>query len=72
MAFNIPNQTSYVLQRPVNPYSAWTRQADWITITDTPGEVQFLTSNLVGSAYTITTTFTQTPSINLSKYSREW
>lgn len=60
MAFNIPNQTSYVLQRPVNPYSAWTRQSDWITITDTTGEVQFLTSNLVGSAYTITTTFTQT------------
>ena len=63
MAFNIPNQTSYVLQRPVNPYSAWTRQADWITITDTAGEVQFLTSNLAGSAYTITTTFTQTGGI---------
>jgi hypothetical protein len=60
MAFNIPNQTSYVLQRPVNPYSAWTRQPDWITITDTAGEVQFLTSNLVGSAYTIATTFTRT------------
>ena len=60
MAFNIPNQTSYIKQRPVSPYSAWTRQADWITITDTTGEVQFLTSNLVGSAYTITTTFTRT------------
>jgi hypothetical protein len=60
MPFNIPNQTSYIKQRPVSPYSAWTRQPDWITITDTTGEVQFLTSNLAFSAFTIQTTFTQT------------
>jgi hypothetical protein len=60
MAFNIPNQTSYVLQRPLNPYSGWTRQPDWITITDTPGEVQFLVSDISSFSYTFTTTFTQT------------
>ena len=60
MPFNIPNQTSYIKQRPVNPYSAWTRQSDWITITDTPGEVQFLVSDISSLSYTFTTTFTRT------------
>ena len=46
MAFNIPNQTSYVLQRPVDPQSGWTRQPDWVTVTDTPGEVQFVVTNI--------------------------
>jgi hypothetical protein len=65
MAFNIPNQTSYILQRPQVKQTEWTRPADWITITDTPGEVQFLVSNLLLSAYTIWTTFTRTGSENL-------
>jgi hypothetical protein len=60
MPFNIPNQTSYVKQRPVNPYSGWTRQPDWITITDTPNEVQFLVSDISSLSYTFTTIFTQT------------
>ena len=59
MPFNIPNQTSYVKQRPVNPRT-WVRPADWITITDTTGEVQFLVSDLAITTYAIQTTFTQT------------
>jgi len=65
MAFNIPNQTSYILQRPQVTQTAWTRPADWITITDAAGEVQFLVSNLLLSAYTLTTTFTKPASQNL-------
>jgi hypothetical protein len=65
MPFNIPNQTSYVLQRPVNPYSGWTRPSDWITITDTPGEVQFLVNNTGTASFRITTTFTRTASQNI-------
>ena len=60
MAFNIPNQTSYVKQRPVTPRTAWVRPVDWITITDTTGEIQFLVSDLAITTYAIQTTFTRT------------
>jgi hypothetical protein len=60
MPFNIPNQTSYVKQRPVSPRTTWVRPADWITITDTTGEVQFLVSDLAITTYAIQTTFTRT------------
>jgi len=42
MPFIIPNQTTTALQKPIPVQSGWTRPADWITITDTPNEVQFL------------------------------
>ena len=59
MAFNIPNQTSYVKQRPVST-TTWVRPADWITITDTTGEVQFLVNDTGTASFRITTTFTRT------------
>ena len=59
MPFIIPNQTSYIKQRPVTPPTAWVRPADWISITDTAGEVQFLVCD-VWPTYSIQTQFTQT------------
>ena len=60
MAFNIPTQVSSYKYRPVSPLAPWERAGDWITITDTPGEVQFLTSDLCMGKYSINTVFTQT------------
>ena len=60
MPFIIPNQTSYVLERPTYTGTTWTRPADWITITDTTGEVQFLVSDLAIPTYRINTTYTRT------------
>jgi len=59
MAFNIPNQTSYVKQRPVST-TPWVRPADWITITDTTGEVQLLVNDTGLASFRILTTFTRT------------
>lgn len=59
MPFIIPNQTSTALLRPITT-SGWTRPVDWITITDTPGEVQFLMSDATSPFTAINTIFTQT------------
>ncbi len=63
MPFQLPNQTSFALAKPTYSGSTWVRPADWITITDTAGEVQFLVSDVVYPVYAITTTFTQTGGI---------
>ena len=60
MAFIIPNQTSTSLLRPIPSQSGWTRPGDWITITDTAGEVQFLMSDATTPYTAIRTSFTQT------------
>ena len=60
MPFIIPNQTSTSLLRPVPAQSGWTRPVDWITITDTAGEVQFLMSDATTPYTAIRTSFTQT------------
>jgi hypothetical protein len=65
MAYILPLQNTAVSPRPVVQQTEWVRPADWITITDTPGEVQFLVSNLLLSAYTLTTTFTKPAAQNL-------
>jgi hypothetical protein len=60
MPFIIPNQTSTSLLRPTAIETPWVRPADWITITDTPNEVQFLMSDVVSPYTAIRTSFTQT------------
>ena len=67
MAFNIPNQTSYILQRPVNPFPRiWVRPSDWIAITDTTNEIQFLVSDIqLPAIYRIETTYTKPAAQNL-------
>ena len=60
MPFIIPNQTSTSLLRPTNIETPWVRPDDWITITDTPGEVQFLWCNAISPYTAINTIFTQT------------
>lgn len=66
MAFNIPN-FSQTPQKPVIKPTPWVRPVDWITITDTPGEIQFLVSSLGLGAYALRTEFTDgsTTSINI-------
>ena len=64
MAFNLPAQTSIAKLRPTTTPSAWTRPADWISITDTAGEVQFLVSD-VNPVYGIKTTFNKPAGQNL-------
>lgn len=56
MAFNVPINSI----APVPTPSDWVRPSDWITITDTPNEVQFLVCDLGTKAFTIQTTFTRT------------
>jgi hypothetical protein len=65
MAFNIPNQTTYTQPRPTFNTSGWTRPATWISITDTPGEVQYLLSDISNSVFAIDTTFNRPASQNL-------
>jgi hypothetical protein len=66
MAFNIPN-FSQTPQKPVIKPTPWVRPVDWITITDTPGEIHFLVSSLGLGAYALRTVFTDgsTTSINI-------
>jgi hypothetical protein len=64
MAFNVPNYTQ-VPQKPVVKPTTWVRPNDWITITDTPNEVQFLVSSLGQGAYALITTFDKPASENL-------
>jgi hypothetical protein len=65
MPFIIPNQTSTSLLRPVPAQSGWTRPADWITIVDTPGQVQFLMSDATTPNTAINTSFTRGASGNI-------
>lgn len=65
MAFNIPAQTSLAKLKPVTPLPLWTRPVDWITITDTPNEVQFLVCDLGVASFTLTTAFTRPASENI-------
>ena len=56
MAFNVPiNSISPVATPP-----DWVRPADWIAITDAPGEVQFLVADTGAKAFSIQTSFTRT------------
>ncbi len=59
MAFQIANQTSTALNRLIPTPGPWVRPADWLTITDAAGEVQFLMSNAASSYAAIATTFTR-------------
>jgi hypothetical protein len=63
MAFSIPNQTSTSLLRPTPTRTPWVRPADWITITDTANEVQFLMSDATTGYVAIYTTYTGTGNI---------
>jgi len=56
MAFNVPINSIAPIQGP----SSWVRPSDWIAITDTPNEVQFLVCDLGTKTFTIRTTFTRT------------
>lgn len=56
MAFNVPINSI----APVPTPSDWVRPNDWIAITDTPNEVQFLVCDIGAKAFTIRTTFTRT------------
>ena len=61
MAFNAPISTLVPRPRP----SDWVRPADWITITDTANEVQFLVADTGTKAFTILTRFTQNSGTNI-------
>lgn len=59
MAFQIANQTSTSLLRPIPAPGPWVRPPDWLTITDTPGEVQFLFSDAVNAFTAVNINFTR-------------
>ncbi len=56
MAFNVPINSI----APIDTPSDWVRPPDWITITDTANEVQFLVADTGAKAFAIQTTFTRT------------
>ena len=55
MAFNVPINSIAPIPTPSN----WVRPSDWIAITDTANEVQFLVADTGFKAFTITTVFTR-------------
>ena len=55
MAFNLPNQ----LYSNPKDTTSWVRPADWPTITDAAGEVQFLVNDTGNATITLNTTFTK-------------
>jgi hypothetical protein len=57
MAFNLPVQNYF---RRTNGPTTWVRPTDWPVITDTVGEVQFLTSDLGDSNLSLRTNFLRT------------
>lgn len=59
MAFQIANQTSTSLLRLIPTPAAYSRPGDWLTITDTVGEVQFLMSDAASPVAAISTVFTR-------------
>jgi len=65
MPFQLPNQTSFAIAKPTYSGSTWVRPADWISITDTPGEVQFLVSSVVFPIYALRTAFVKPSTQNL-------
>lgn len=56
MAFNVPINSIAPLPIPAD----WVRPSDWIAITDTANEVQFLVADTGFKAFSIRTTFTRT------------
>jgi hypothetical protein len=56
MAFNVPINSIAPIPTPPD----WVRPSDWVAITDTPNEVQFLVADTGTKAFTIRTTFTRT------------
>lgn len=56
MAFNVPINSIAPLPTPPD----WVRPSDWIAITDTANEVQFLVADTGAKAFSIQTTFTRT------------
>ena len=56
MAFNVPINSIAPTPTP----SDWVRPSDWIPITDTANEVQFLVADTGAKAFAIQTTFTRT------------
>lgn len=65
MSFILPNQTSFAIAKPTYSGSTWVRPSDWISITDTAGEIQFLVSDVVYPTYAIQTTFTRPGAQNI-------
>jgi len=65
MPFILPNQTSFAQIKPDYSGSTWVRPVDWVSITDTPNEVQFLVSSVVFPVYALRTTFTKPTTENL-------
>jgi len=61
MAFNVPINSIAPTPTPLD----WVRPVDWITIIDTPNEVQFLVCDLGAKAFTITTTFIKNSGTNI-------
>lgn len=61
MAFNIPINTI----APISTPDDWVRPSDWITITDTPNEVQFLVADTGSKAFAIQTTFIKNSGTNI-------
>lgn len=57
MGVQLPIQNYF---KPKPEPNEWVRPSDWPVITDTPGEVQFLVSDVNLAVYTIRTTFTRT------------
>ena len=62
MAFYLPIQ-SYLKPKPTP--ANWVRPGDWITITDSANEVQFLVADTDLATFTINTTFTKNSGTNL-------
>ena len=56
MAFNVPINSIAPVPTPPD----WVRPSDWIVITDTPNEVQFLVADINEKVFTIQTIFTRT------------
>lgn len=61
MAFNVPINSIAPLPTPTD----WVRPADWIVITDTPNEVQFLVCDTGSKSFSIVTTFIQNSGTNI-------
>lgn len=61
MAFNVPINSIAPTVTPPD----WVRPSDWIAITDTPNEVQFLVCDTGAKAFTILTSFIQNSGTNI-------
>lgn len=61
MAFNVPINSI----KPIATPPDWVRPSDWIAITDTANEVQFLVADVSAKAFAITTTFIKNSGTNI-------